>query len=149
MALLLADTPLPVCRSILRELRWPTKTTDAILLLRSTLDEGAERFAPSAPAARRLWRDLGDLAPAALRIRKALGLTVASALDALLEQTRNDCCTPAGLAVSGRELVALGLRGPAVGEAQRYLLEQVLDDPTRNTPEALLELLRRRTTPQN
>lgn len=49
------------------------------------------------------------------------------------------------LAVSGREVMALlGLPpGPRVGEVLRRLLEQVLEDPSRNTQETLLDLCRR------
>lgn len=57
------------------------------------------------------------------------------------------------LALGGGELIAeLGLRpGPLVGELQRKLLERVIEDPEKNTREALLaearELLRAETNP--
>jgi tRNA nucleotidyltransferase (CCA-adding enzyme) len=44
------------------------------------------------------------------------------------------------LAIDGRELIALGYSGVAIGEAKRHLLERVVDDPSLNTNERLLEL---------
>ncbi|MDZ4803459.1 MAG: HD domain-containing protein [Candidatus Eisenbacteria bacterium] len=47
------------------------------------------------------------------------------------------------LAIGGREVMeALNLAGgPAVGEALRFLLDRVIEDPARNTPEGLRQLL--------
>lgn len=44
------------------------------------------------------------------------------------------------LAIGGTELMSLGYEGQAIGVAQRRLLELVLDDPRRNTREALVAL---------
>lgn len=48
------------------------------------------------------------------------------------------------LAISGHDVMAeLGLKpGPMVGKALAFLLDQVLEDPSRNTKETLLEVLR-------
>jgi tRNA nucleotidyltransferase (CCA-adding enzyme) len=46
------------------------------------------------------------------------------------------------LAVNGGDVMAAGVpRGPKVGEALRYLLEKVIEEPSLNTREALLALL--------
>jgi hypothetical protein len=43
------------------------------------------------------------------------------------------------LAVSGEDLLAAGVpRGPAIGQVLRALLDEVLEDPTRNTREHLV-----------
>lgn len=47
------------------------------------------------------------------------------------------------LALSGRELMALGLEGPAISAAQRRLALHVLEHPEDNTPPRLRELLER------
>jgi tRNA nucleotidyltransferase (CCA-adding enzyme) len=44
------------------------------------------------------------------------------------------------LAVNGHDLMALGLQGAAIGSALKYLTEQVVEDPTSNQHEKLLEL---------
>lgn len=65
-------------------------------------------------------------------------------LEAMLnEALRQDACLSVrGLALDGRALMALGLRGKAIGDMQRWLLERVLDDPARNTLETLTVLAR-------
>ncbi len=46
------------------------------------------------------------------------------------------------LALTGGDLYALGLRGPAIGAAQRSLAQHILTHPTDNTREILLKLLK-------
>ena len=46
------------------------------------------------------------------------------------------------LALSGGELAALGLEGPAIGAAQRRLAAHILSHPEDNTPARLLALTR-------
>ena len=48
----------------------------------------------------------------------------------------------AALALSGGELAALGLEGPAIGAAQRRLAAHILSHPEDNTPARLLALAR-------
>jgi tRNA nucleotidyltransferase (CCA-adding enzyme) len=57
---------------------------------------------------------------------------------------RHDPLTRGDLAISGRDLEGLGLRGRAVGETLAALLDRVLEDPAANTRERLLELARER-----
>ncbi len=64
-----------------------------------------------------------------------------SVLRASVERSRaaGEPLTLKDLAVRGDDLIAAGVRpGPDVGEALARLLEEVLDDPTRNTKEYLL-----------
>jgi len=46
------------------------------------------------------------------------------------------------LAVSGDDLLELGLRGPELGEMMRFLLEYVMEHPEFNKRELLLSLAR-------
>lgn len=57
----------------------------------------------------------------------------------LLSQT--PCLTVRDLAVRGGDLLALGYRGPAIGRAQKTLLDRVLDGSVPNEREALLQAL--------
>jgi tRNA nucleotidyltransferase (CCA-adding enzyme) len=59
-------------------------------------------------------------------------------------RARGDPLTRADLAVSGRDLEELGIRGRALGETLAVLLDRVLEDPGANTPERLLALARKR-----
>lgn len=65
-------------------------------------------------------------------------------LEDMLNQilAQQDCLTTHSLALNGHDLMALGLRGRQIGETQRHLLEQVLDDPARNTRDTLTALVR-------
>ena len=55
---------------------------------------------------------------------------------------RRDPLTRADLAVTGRDLQAIGLTGPRLGEMLGLLLDRVLDDPGLHTRDALLALAR-------
>jgi len=64
-----------------------------------------------------------------------------SRLAAVVEQVRNagEPLSLKDLAVKGDDLIAVGVRsGPDVGAALARLLDEVLEDPTRNTREYLL-----------
>ena len=51
------------------------------------------------------------------------------------------CVTIQELAVTGSDLIRAGIpAGPEMGRILHFLLEQVLEDPARNTPESLLNL---------
>lgn len=59
----------------------------------------------------------------------------------LLEQIRqeNACLSLKDLAVNGRDLMALGIQGKALGQTLNALLDAVLDEAVPNEKEALLE----------
>lgn len=71
------------------------------------------------------------------------------ALDSRFEENRtmweqitaaNEPCTMEQLAITGRELLALGLRGPAIGRRMDLLLEAVLAEPGLNKKSTLTAL---------
>ena len=61
-------------------------------------------------------------------------------MDALLE--KDACFSLKQLAVNGRDMTALGLEGPAIGQALQTLLEAVMDGETDNDRTALLALVK-------
>jgi tRNA nucleotidyltransferase (CCA-adding enzyme) len=63
----------------------------------------------------------------------------------ILQQLQEEkaCVTVKELAVNGRDLMALGIRGREVGEMLNHLLELVLLEQVENTREALLDRIRR------
>ena len=67
------------------------------------------------------------------------------AAQALLERAlaEDACFSLKQLAVNGNDLTALGLRGPAVGQALEALLSKVVDGELPNEREALLEFVTR------
>ncbi len=57
-----------------------------------------------------------------------------------LIRNRGDCVSLKTLAVTGRDLIAMGMKpGQAIGEILEYLLELVLAYPERNTKESLVK----------
>lgn len=86
------------------------------------------------PALRRYLAALGDRADDVLAVRGDERLREA----ARAVQASGAPLRVRDLAVSGHDLTARGLSGPAVGETLRRLLEEVLEDPARNTREYLL-----------
>lgn len=62
------------------------------------------------------------------------------ALDALLAE--RPCFTLKDLAINGNDLLSLGVRGKAVGELLKALLEKVMNGDVKNRRETLLELAR-------
>lgn len=63
-------------------------------------------------------------------------------LEALLKE--ESCFSLKDLAVNGRDMLAMGLRGEAVGRALQACLEAVLDETVENDRQALLALVRER-----
>ena len=63
-------------------------------------------------------------------------------LDRLIE--KNPCVSLASLAVGGKELASIGLRGVAIGEALSYLLAEVMGGRVENESKALLAHLEKR-----
>ncbi len=61
-----------------------------------------------------------------------------TALDRLLE--RNPCYTVEQLQITGKELLALGFHGPAIGHGLNQLLQQVMDDKIPNDAAILQEV---------
>ena len=62
-----------------------------------------------------------------------------TSLDALLQ--KQPCFDRSGLAVTGRDLLALGLQGPEIGAALDKLVEAVIEGRVPNEKERLLEAL--------
>jgi tRNA nucleotidyltransferase (CCA-adding enzyme) len=84
----------------------------------------------------------GDDLVALYRLRRGTDAPWLGTMHAIRE--RGDPLTRGDLAVGGRDLEGLGIRGPAVGETLATLLDRVLEDPAANTRERLLELARER-----
>jgi len=109
----------------LLSLRLPAKTVGRAMRLIEWLNK------PEASPARALGALGPEDARALIQMRGGDG----AALERLIET--NACVTVGQLAVNGRDLTALGLKGPAVGAALERLLSEVIDGAP-NDREALL-----------
>jgi len=102
-----------------------------------TIAQWRDRYPESTdPASVRRWlAQTGEASADLLAIRKDSKLEAAIAVI----KRRNDPLTLKDLAVKGDELIEAGVRpGPGVGETLQRLLDEVLEDPSRNTREYLL-----------
>lgn len=143
-----------IAEEIMRRLRSSNADTARVKRL---VARQSDFFPPDAPPAgvRRWLRDIGvDLVYDLFRLRFALWRAAGGGAGSadlvarwrkmhriLLEHPVLDA---SGLAIDGRDLMALGLKpGPRIGEILRALVDAVIEDPTLNTRESLLEWVRR------
>jgi tRNA nucleotidyltransferase (CCA-adding enzyme) len=120
------------------------KASGAEIERAAAISAGPESPAGSDDAAVRKWlsttgKAAGDLI-AVWALRRGTVAPWADAARGILE--RGDPLTRGDLALKGSDLQALGASGPRIGEILTALLEHVLEDPPRNTREALIALAR-------
>ena len=125
-------------RADLNALKPSTRLKEDVLLLTASVMPPTE-ITPA--GARRMIRHYGDLSGDAMSLWECAGHDV-SELRAFADQVRAEgfCRSIADLAVSGNDLIAVGIRGRALGETLKGLLEYVTDHPEDNRRELLLEL---------
>ena len=126
-------------RADLNALKPPTRLKEDVLLLTSSTTPPAE-ITPA--GARRLIRRYGEMTDGVLSLWKCAGWDVCE-LRGFADQVRaaGFCRTIADLAVSGNDLIAVGVpRGRELGETLKGLLEYVTDHPEDNRRDILLEL---------
>ncbi len=100
--------------------------------------------APGPEGARRWLARVGDAADDALRLAELVTGSPAPWAEAVAGvRSRGEPTTRRALAVSGADLLGIGLTGPAVGDALDMLLDRVLADPSLNRRDTLLSLLGR------
>ncbi len=112
--------------------------SDAVLR-RWAARAGRTRLAPLLRVADAFWwaeREAGQRAPSRERVESVYRRAIAIAY--------RDPVEVADLAVGGDDLIAIGIKGKRLGESLRALLDVVIDDPSRNTRDALLRLAQER-----
>lgn len=133
LASLMAESgrdPLPLLQSLIRDKKLIVPLSRGLALFREGLPQDASGWRhalarygiPACEAGAAMAQVQGKKAPREL-------------LDQVLAQ--QPCLSAKELALSGRELAAMGLSGPDIGRAQRMLLDYVLDHPEDNTPDKL------------
>jgi tRNA nucleotidyltransferase (CCA-adding enzyme) len=132
---LAADSP-----AMLRRLR----ASNAEIARAEAMVEGPDRPEGTGEVEVRRWLaavgDAADDLVALYRLRRRADAPWLATIRGIRE--RRDPLTRGDLAVSGRDLEELGIRGRAVGETLATLLDRVLEDPAKNTRERLLQLAR-------
>ena len=133
LASLMAESgynPLPLLQTLIRDKKLIVPLSRGLALFREGLPQDASGWRhalarygiPACESGAAMAQVQGHEAPREL-------------LDQVLAQ--RPCLSAKELALSGRELAAMGLSGPDIGRAQRMLLDYVLDHPEDNTPDKL------------
>lgn len=147
-----------MAEEVLHRLKAPNALTDTVVTL---IANHMTKTELNKKAVRRLLSRLGwETTEKLLTLQKAdmlskgvendRNLPKFDTLWALLEEIRQEdaCLTVKDLAVNGRDLMALGLKGPKIGQTLNALLEQVLEETLSNDREALMkEAARMASTP--
>jgi tRNA nucleotidyltransferase (CCA-adding enzyme) len=136
-----------IADGILLRLKAPTALRQRVVML---IEQHMTPLEPDKKLLRRRLSKLGSEAVHQLLAlqRSDMGAKPAddsrfSQIQLLLQEIEgeNACLSIRDLAVSGHDLMDLGYRGPAIGQALQFLLEQVLDERVENEKEALLKAL--------
>jgi tRNA nucleotidyltransferase (CCA-adding enzyme) len=136
-----------IADGILLRLKAPTALRQRVVML---IEQHMTPLEPDKKLLRRRLSKLGSEAVHGLLAlqRSDMGTKPAddsrfSQIQLLLQEIEgeNACLSIRDLAVSGHDLMNLGYRGPAIGQALQFLLEQVLDERVENEKEALLKAL--------
>lgn len=149
LAMLLREVPSDQVKEVLQGLRLDNATRDRVLTLVTHQDAA---FAPSRYAVLALLSNHGEeVTRQLLTIRRAKALarldrtaadieaetvSLAAVLDAVLSD--GVCYTVKDMAVNGRDVMALGAQGKAVGACLTHLLELLLSEKLPNERAALL-----------
>jgi len=156
-AALLHETAKP--KEIMQRLKFDNETTEYVVRLAAAHGEYpdlCEEYSKNLTAMRRLMHRLGpDLLELLWELQRADALALSP--DALQEKLsllseskklyaevleRGDCISLKQLAVNGKDLVAMGMQpGKQIGESLEKFLQEVLENPEKNTKEYLLGLL--------
>lgn len=138
-----------MAEGVLHRLKAPNALTDTVVTL---VANHMTKIEPTKKAVRRLLSRLGwENTERLLHLQKADmmskgvendgDLTQFDTLWTLLEEIRREdaCLSIKDLQINGRDLMALGLKGPKIGQTLSALLDLVLDEQLPNHREALLK----------
>lgn len=143
MGFLLVGCPSDEARELLCTLKCSNRLKNGALAIALN----ARRKITEPRDAARLCKELGDNAIFAAKASELLGVSKKNA-EALVKNNiapRNQ----GELAVSGRELEALGITGRDIGKTLAYLLEITLDDPSLNKRQTLLDIACEKISTEN
>ena len=139
LGILLSPLKKEGAREVLSALKLSNKLISEASRIAAALSEGQLEGSPA--DARRFIGSLGTLTEDALDAARVIGI-----LDPDFEASvrrsieKKECSTGSELAINGGDLVKLGAKGREVGEILAYLLERVIEDPSRNEREILCDI---------
>lgn len=148
-----------MARMILRRLKFDNETTTRVCRLVACHDRMPALNEKSVRKA--IFKNGTEQYPALFEIKRADALaqseycrkeklTAINTYKVLYEDImeKQQCLSIKELAIGGADLIALGMEpGIAIGETLKYLLEQVLEEPSLNTKEKLIQQVHNLKTP--
>ena len=60
----------------------------------------------------------------------------------MYNSVKNDCCTLKSLALTGNDLISIGIKGKEIGEVLNKALDLVMKEPDKNNREVLLNIIK-------
>lgn len=135
------------------QVRWTVELVDRWRMLARPIHEALMTPAPPPDATIRRWASATGRTRLAPLLRLVAARSAAARADGAMAPTAvalravyrravriayRDPIEVADLAIDGADLIALGVTGPAIGTVLRALLDRVVDEPARNTRDALL-----------
>lgn len=138
LAILLCSAPEEARRDILAGLKLSNKLTSNTLTIAKRL---AELPSGDETAARRFIGSCGELIEDTLGAARALGI-LDTDFEALVRKNlaQKLCFSYKDLAISGKEIMALGANGKEIGEVLELLLEHLIKEPADNERDVLTAL---------
>lgn len=145
LALLLHNLTAENAKAVLQRLRYSNSVTNTVTEL---IENKSKAVDNSSPAVKRLLNALGeDGAKRLVRFRRANGSITPGTEKELLDIIdniiiNNECYSLSTLAVNGKDLSAVGIKGKRTGETLNALLEDVIDGKAENVKEELIDRVR-------
>ena len=134
LGLLMYGADEKLAKDILRSL----KVSNAIVTLALSVIRHSTTAITTPAHVRRL---IGQCGPHAIHVTTASSLLGISCADAPKWAMENNApCSISDLALSGNDLISLGIHGKNIGETLSYLLECVINDPSLNDRKTLLDI---------
>ena len=135
LAAVLLDTDEESARSYLSELRCSGKQiTGALATMR-----GAKMCINTEADARQLIAITGIYAPYAAGLSELMGVSPAGAVSSVLRQ-QSTPCKLRDLKINGKDVAQMGAEGKLIGSTLDALMKEVINDPSLNQRQTLLEL---------
>ena len=138
LGFLMSQTTTDTARAVLRGLRVSTKVSCGAI----SVAEGSRTCVGDMESAGKLAAQFRDFAAEAALASELLGTSPKGAAE-MVSRWQTLPHTLGDLAVGGSDLIALGIKGKAIGELLCRLLDAVIADPERNKKDILIEIAKK------
>lgn len=142
IALRLAYIFAPIGEKALRDMLVRLRSDGKTIALSSLLVRNLHLKPEDKYSMRRLISIAGESSPLLIELICAFSQADKSKMTALYDSVKNDCCSLRTLAVDGKDITAIGIKGKEVGNILNSILDYVLRYPDRNNKKELMEYVK-------